>query len=221
VVAAGLALAIVLALLDAVRITSHGVALRRQPTYLSYSRIFVTQKGFPWGRLGSTTQSAAAVAGADRLTGLAAVYSQLVTTDPVRALMNREKPPVGTLEAAPVLDPVDSSASLPIISIAAYSSTPQKAMRLARAATDALVSYVGAQQAQNDIPESDRVQLQVVMRAEHAQLAKSPSPAMPIVIFLAVLLATVGLVFVLENLGVAPVVPPAVEAARRWVRSAA
>jgi capsular polysaccharide biosynthesis protein len=221
VVAAGLALAIVLALLDAVRITSHGVELRRQPTYLSYSRIFVTQKGFPWGRLGSTTQSAAAVGGAERLTGLAAVYSQLVTTDPVRKLMDREKPPAGTLEAAPVLDPVDASASLPIISIAAFSGTPAKAMRLARAATDALVSYVTTQQTQNRIPASDRVQLQVIMRAEHAKLAKSPSPAMPIVIFLAVLLATVGLVFLLENLGISRAASGPAEDARRFVRSAA
>lgn len=217
VVACGLALAIVLALLDAVRIDSHGIEYRHQPTYLSYARVFVTQQGFPWGRLDvSAPGSTGGVADPTRLTGLASVYSQLVTSDPVRARMARSHPPVGTIQAAPVLDPADSQSSLPIVSIAAFSSSAGNAMRLARDATRALVGYVGAQQTLNRIPAADRVQLQVVLRADHAQLEHRPSLAMPILIFLAVLAATCGLAFALENVAR----PSAAAARRRAMRSA-
>jgi hypothetical protein len=56
------------------------------------------------------------------------------------------------------------------------------------------------QQAQADIPDKQRVVLQVFSAARNATVVSGRKKTLPIVIFLSVLLATIGLAFVLENL---------------------
>jgi hypothetical protein len=207
-VAGGAVLGALLAFLAVARVNSHGVSWRQQPEYLSYSQVFVTQRGFPWGRLGVTDQSvtgatlpsgqSSQVADPGRLTSLAVVYSELVTSDAVRREMHKFKPPVGKLEAAPVLD-VTGHDPLPIVSIAGFSDTPQRAMKLAGSAAQGLVDYVAKQQRQNGIPVKDRVDLSIVVKADHAQLEQGRSIAMPAIVFLAVLGAAAALALVLEN----------------------
>lgn len=215
----GVVVALLLALLDVVRLGPHGVGYRRGETWVSYSHVFVTQQGFPWGRLGFSGGASNPVADPSRLVGLASVYSALVTSDAVRATMAPLHPPVGTLQAATLLDPSNTQSALPIVSIAAFSGTKQHAMRLARVATRALIGYVDTQQAASGIPARDRVELQVVMHADHAALFKGRSLAMPILVFVAVLLAAVGLAFGLENLGRSSLAEPS--DVQRRVRSAA
>jgi hypothetical protein len=215
----GLVLAVAMALMSTVRVTTHGLRYRQSPTYLSYARIFVTQKGFPWGRLGvaspatglgSESASAAAAAAAaatdqfadpSRLTSVATIYSSLVDTDAVRAIMLKKGPLRGTVQAAPVLDSQNNQ-PLPLISIAAYSDTPSHAVNLARRQTDALIQYVEEQQVTNRIPAYDRVSLTVVKEpgiGKDPVLARGRSKTLPIVVFLTVMVAFVGLAFILEN----------------------
>lgn len=205
----GLALAVVLAGLTLFRVGPHGLTYRRQETYLSYARLLVTQQGFPWGRLGVAPAAAPGVAldrRADpvpfadpgRLASLAQIYSNLADSDAVHALMQRFGAPPGTTEAAPLLD--TRADALPVISIAAHASTPRRAMALAAAESKALTRFIVAEQAANGIAPTDRVKLAQIMAPGHAALEKGRSLALPVVVFVAVLLGAFGLAFLLENL---------------------
>src|SRR5207247_6479648 len=97
---------------------AHGgpkLSYRQGQQWVSYTTLFVTQQGFPWGRsIISQGQggSAAASAGAAstgqfadpaRLASLAVLYAQLASSDPVRNIMLREGPLTGTIEADAIL----------------------------------------------------------------------------------------------------------------------
>jgi hypothetical protein len=205
----GLIVALGLTTLTMFRVSPKGLTYRQQETWISYSQVFVTQTGFPWGRLGVTDAGvtkpqpgdlSSQVADPGRLTSLAVIYSHLVTTDGVRSLMAPDHPPVGSLEAAPVLDAASGNEPLPIISIAAHSDSAKDAKRLAGAATKALVAYVERQQTRNAIPDKDRVDLVNVVRPDHAALEKGRSKAMPMIVFIVVMMATFALALVCENL---------------------
>jgi hypothetical protein len=71
---------------------------------------------------------------------------------------------------------------------------------LARRSSAALRGYLEEQQAANQVPDSDRVVLEEVLQARKAGIYQPRSKTMPIVIFLAVGFATMGLAFLLENL---------------------
>ncbi len=196
--AVGLVLAITLAALSFVRVGSGGIAYRNKEQWVSYQTLLVTQRGFTEGRTDAV--------GADpnRLAMLAVLYSQFTTADSVvRAVwphgLHGER-----LDAAPVLTLRGSSSAsaLPIISIAGFSDTPRRAQALTDRAARALATYVEQRQAANKIPDSKRVRLNTVATAANnaPKLWKGRSKALPLVIFLTVLIVTAGLAFVLENL---------------------
>jgi hypothetical protein len=212
VCAAGFALAVLLALLAVVRITPHGVAYRQSQLWSSTTRLGVTQQGFPWGRLfavspaanGTLTPTDASgkngipIADPNRFKDLAILYSELATSDPVRRLILRTGPIRGQITATPVV--VQDNQVLPLIDLTAVSTTPAKAIALAKHASNALASYIKKQQAQNAVPSTDRAVLQPILTPRKATVYRARSKTMAIVIFLAVMLVTIGLAFVLENL---------------------
>jgi hypothetical protein len=204
----GLVVAIGLSFLATFRVTSSGVAYRQSEVWSSTSRLGVTQQGFPWGRLfaqGASdltpAQQAARlgipIADPNRFKDLAFLYAALAVTDPVRQLMLRR----GSLDGEFTADPVigENGITLPLIDIIATGSTPQSAKALARRAAAALGTYVAQQQQANKVPASDRVILQSLLNAEKAEIVKSRSKTMAVVVFLAVMFAFVGLAFLLEN----------------------
>jgi hypothetical protein len=205
----GLLIGSCLAFLSVARVSSKGLEYRQSEEWLSYGRLFVTQKGFPWGRLGVesspttlTAPSSPQVADPGRLTSIAIIYSNLADSDPVRRLMLSGGPLYGKVQAAPVLDPQNNQ-PLPLISIAAFSDTPAHAVELAQRQTSALVRYVQRQQAANGIPTSDRVSLVLVKRpgtGADPRLAKGRPMTLALVSFLTVMVGFCGLAFVLENL---------------------
>jgi hypothetical protein len=75
-------------------------------------------------------------------------------------------------------------------------------MRLGNTAASVFRQYIVQQQVANRIPAKKRVVLQVITSANkhNTTLAAGRKKTTPIVIFLTVLLAAVGLAFVLENL---------------------
>jgi len=91
---------------------------------------------------------------------------------------------------------------LPLISIAAFSPAPGAAQHLADRTTRALTAYIAQRQEAAQVPVAARVELQPVKRAlSNAPVLWQPrSKALPIVIFLTALIATMGLAFILENL---------------------
>jgi len=197
-VAVGILAGMFLAILSVARISpsSPHLSYRKPQTFVSFSRLLVTQTGFPWARLNTGT-----VASADpsRFTGLAVVWSQLATSDAVHRILLRSGPLNGTVDAGAVLD-ANTQEPLPLISIAAFSDDPQAAVSLARLETRALLTFLDRQQKQNRIAAEDRVTLQPVAKPVAAKLYKARSNTLPVVIFLLMTIASIALAFVLENL---------------------
>lgn len=208
IVAVGLALAFLLSFFTLVRIGSAGISYRKAERWVSYETLFVTQRGFPWGRSvvptapsGTQEKPSQAYADPTRLSSLAILYSQLAVGDAVRQLMLKDGPIHGSIEAAPVLASQSSNGdALPLVSIAAFDSSPGAAITLATRAGDALRRYIVTQQETNDIAPADRVLLTVVKEPTTAKLFQGRSKTLPIVVFVAMLAATLALAFVLENL---------------------
>jgi len=238
----GFLLAVGLTFLSMFKVDSHrNVTYRAKEQWVSYATLFVTQKGFPWGRLpvdstgASTTAAPAAAAGAGlatrstaaaasstsstpqqapapdlgRLASLAVLYANLASGDAVRAIMLEKGPIVGRTESAPVSLTPGSNDVLPLISIAAISPTPAAAEELANREAAALQTYLKQQQKLEGTPPTDRVVLQLVSRADSAKVFATRSKTLPVVLFLTVIMATLGLTLVLENLRPRPRPAPA------------
>jgi hypothetical protein len=197
-VAVGLAVASVLALLSFTKVSfDNGVprlTYREPEDWVSYSTLFVTERGFPWGKL--STGGASGVDPA-RLTSLAVIYTQLALSDDVRKIVLRDGPIEGRIEAATVTAAKDDA--LPLVRIAALAPSAEKAQILAARETAALRAYISGQQRANTISAGNRVLLQVVSRPSAGTLYTARGKTRPIVVFLAVLIAFCALAFVLEN----------------------
>jgi hypothetical protein len=208
-VAAGLLLAISLAFLSIVKVTPDGLAYRQRQLWSADLRLLVTQRGFPEGRLyaQSPTQpgelttpngDASPVADPARFNTLAILYAELATSDPVRRLMSRGRPFLGRVIATPLRDD-QSGVLLPLIDIVAISDSPGAAARLARQNAAALSTFISEQQRLNDVPAADRVVVQTIVDPRRVALFQPRSKTMAMVVFLAVMFATIGLAFILEN----------------------
>lgn len=204
----GLMLAIALATLSLVRVSPERLTYRQSELWSSSTRLLVTQQGFPWGRLlaqdPSLSEEAAKslgipLADPNRLNNLTILYAELATSDPVLRLMRRAGPIRGKILVTPVVVQ-DGRYTLPLIDIVAIATSPRGAMKLAIRSANAFQTYLTQQQRVNNIPDADRVVVQQVLRPRGAKIFQPRSKTMPIVVFLAVMFATVGLAFLLENL---------------------
>ena len=71
---------------------------------------------------------------------------------------------------------------------------------LANEAARAFKDYLTRKQADAGIPPAQRVQVQINNRASDATLLAGRKKTTPVVIFLTIMLAAIGLAFILENL---------------------
>lgn len=206
---AGLLLAILLAFLSLAKVSFAGgspkVTYRKQQEYMGNASIFVTQKGYPWGRTifpvnpgpnGSYTTN---YADSGRFSQLASYYAQLAKSDAVRQLMLRQGPLHGSINAVAGFDQ-NTQANLPFVYVSGTSTTKAWAIALTNRAAQTIRDAIARQQAAAKIPEKQRVVLQIFSAARDASLVTTRKKTLPIVIFLSVFLATIGLAFVLENL---------------------
>jgi hypothetical protein len=206
-VVVGLLLALTVAILSTVRIGSDGVSYRQTELWSSQTRLGVTQNGFPWGRLlaGQATPDTTnrrgeiPIAEPGRFVDLAVLYAELATSDDVFRLIRKSGPMRGQVIATQLRSP-GSGAMLPLIELMAISSSPRNAVQLARRSSAALKTYVQEEQRANHVPISDRVVLEELLQARSAAVFQPRSKTLPVVIFLALMFATVGLAFLLENL---------------------
>ena len=189
-VVVGFVLALTLAFATLAKVSfAHGslsVSYRQQPTWQSTTRLLVTQKGSPWARSLLPTP-------ASTFPLRAIIYAQLINGTPIQQAVPRG----ASLKASAVTDPLTSTA-LPLIDVAGRASTRAEAARVAQAGADRFRSYIRDQQASSGVSLNQRVLLQVV--STQAQLVAGRKKTLAIVAFLAVMIATVGLAFVLENL---------------------
>ena len=208
-VATGFLLATILAAFSVLRVSADGIEYRDTELWQSTARVGITQSGFPWGRLFAQepnedeelkpTAPSIPVADPNRLNNLAVLYSELAMSDPVRRLMREEGPVRGRILATPLVRG-DNRIMLPLIDLTAISTTRQRAMELASRSARALERYVREKQAANLVPPADRVVIESIERPRRALIYQPRSMTMPVVVFLAVMLATSGLAFLLENL---------------------
>jgi hypothetical protein len=208
-VVAGLALAIALATLSVLRIGTDGVRYRDSRLWSANMKVEVTQRGCPECRLyaqysstGNDSTSTPVSPGQPvtdpaRLATLARYYAQLLTSDPVRMRADRSGV-TGKIIATPIRDD-QSGVILPYIDIVSISTTAEGAKKYAGASVRALGAYLLDLQRTNKVAAADRVIIEPIVVPEGATVFRPRPKTMPIVVFFAVMFATVGLAFVLEN----------------------
>jgi hypothetical protein len=207
-VAAGFLLAVTLAVLSVVRVNPGGspmVKYREDEQWASFSMLFVTQQGFPWGRLTSAAEAAAPAGKAafeseSRFADLAVLYAHLASSDQVRKLMREGGPVDGEIAAEPVMSSGTFSSALPLVRMIAIANTPEKSHALVIRATDAFRTFLAAEQGRHKIADDQRVLVTVLHRADEPELLAGRSMTLPIVVFMGVMILVSGLAFVLENM---------------------
>lgn len=195
-----------------VNVSSPHLAYRQSQQFSSEARVFVTQQGFPWGyaappTVSSTTpQTEAKLLGttqfADptRFPSLAVLYAYLAMSDPVKRILLQSGPVDGTIVAAPVVSTQSGyGTTLPLVAIDATGTTPVGAQALVIRATQAFRSFLETLQARNRIPAQNRVLLTVLTKADQPRLVKGRSKTLPLIVFITVITAVMGLAFLLEN----------------------
>jgi hypothetical protein len=198
-VALGLILSIALSVLSVAKVSSHGLSYRKPEVWQSSTTVLLTQHGFIWGRSVVPPTQAGGAGGPGWLSGLTALYAQFANSDQVKTLMLRDGASKNwTLTAAPVI-PSGSSSALPVVALAGLAYTPAGAVQATLVGRTAFLQYVKSQQAQAAIPNNERVDLQVLQNATPPVVVQPRKKTLPIVIFLAVISATIGLAFILEN----------------------
>lgn len=214
IVAVGLFLAFALSFLSYFKVSladgKPSVSHREAEVWRSDGTLFVTQPGFPWGRIVvfQDLPSADEEKGAksndppfgspDRFTELAILYSHLAQSDAVKRLIAADGPVNGSILAEPVAS--SDGDSLPLVGITAMADSPAGAVKLAERQVDAFTKYIAQEQERNGIPKNDRVIIEQVDQPRAAALEVPRKKTEPIAIFLAVCIATLGAAFVLENL---------------------
>lgn len=199
----GLALAATLAFLSFVNVSTSGrdhFRYREQQQWTAYSTLFVTQRGFQSGELNPTSTINPTNADPARFASLALLYAQFITSDAVRKLMEQKGPVHGTIEAAAITTSPGSTDALPLVSVAGTSTTPQAAKDLVARATDSFLTYVDQQQQASGTPADQRVVVNVLNQPGRLTLTRDRSKTLPIVVFLTVTMAAIGICFILENI---------------------
>lgn len=191
-------------------------AYRQGETYASHATLFVTQGGFPWGRSIpelENLESAVAPAPADattteepllpqfadatRFATLASLYAKLATSDAVGDIVGRSGPIDGRIEATAL---ATRDAAVPLIDLAGVADTKEGAVALTERAIRALQEFVRQRQDATAVLPENRVILTVIDRPADPELVEGRKLTRPIILFLAVVIVVVALVYVLESL---------------------
>ena len=187
---------------------------------MSVATLLVTEPDFPLGR--SVFEQEVPPVGSDqpqtytpkfapssRFIELANIYAELVTGDDVRELMLRGRAdPRRRRGHSARGDERLGCARFRCSAIRGLASTPEGAISVAQRANDAFRRSSSTEQDRGGIPADQRVVLTEVRQPSPATtvLLEGRSKTVPIVVFLTVMLAVVGLAFILENLR--PARPP-------------
>lgn len=217
-VSLGIVLAVLLGLLAVFRVGSHRVTFRKQETWKSAETLLLTQKGFPWGRsvypyvLDKKTGQlipSSFFANPTRFTDLAVFYAEVAESGTIRSFAFPRGLPAGeTYSAAPVVNSVGGqlvgaqpiTQIVPLIEIDGYAATPAGARSIAARVSRALRTYVQRSQRGASIPRKQRIVVQVLSAAQKPTLARKRPLTLAIAVFVGVVVVTLLLAFLLENL---------------------
>jgi len=163
--------------------------------------LLLTQPGFPYGR--SEIPSTAPGTVPPQYTNLASLtdlYSQFANSDEVKRLMHQEgAPKTWTISALPAV-PTIQGGNLPVIVLSGHANSASASVSAVVYGRQALNEYVQRQQQLAKIPHNQRITLQIVQAATEPAVFAPRKKTLPIVVFLAVTILTIGLAFILENL---------------------
>jgi hypothetical protein len=96
--------------------------------------------------------------------------------------------------------PTVSGSTLPVIALSGQAPSARDSVAAAAAGMRAFIAYVARQQQAAAIPKAQRIDIHVLKRSTVPVVIEPRSKTLPIIVFLSVLIAVVGLAFVLENL---------------------
>jgi hypothetical protein len=189
----GLVAAFILATLSMVRVHGTKLSYRQSQVYQSDATLTVNGPRSPFGK---GTPPAGPANPGDWLSQLAMYYAQRAQDDEVQRQI-----PVGGFErlvtAAPVMDASGRNAQ-PFITVSGASTSAKDAVRTAHRGAELLIAYVEKLSAAT--PLSQRAVLSISTDARKPVVIQPRKKTIPIFIFLVVLIATIGLIMVLENM---------------------
>jgi hypothetical protein len=184
---------------------------RGEETWMSVSRLLVTQEGFPEGRV---TLPAAATdpkqraandglqfADPARFQGLASLYAVLANSDQVRSRL-AQRPERDQITAL-VVDPdgPGSLSSLPVIELSTLASSAAAARKLNVDTVAALRGVLSEQQNDNKIDSASRVRLDSLDFPSAPILVTGRSHMASLVVFMIALLSAIGFAQLIEAVG--------------------
>ena len=178
-----------LAIFSVARVSSGGLSYRSDEVWQSTTTLLLTRKGHTF----------AAPTSYSPLTDL---YSQLANSDAVRRSMLKAGAAKNwKITATPVPPTFNPGAVLPVISLAGEAPTPREAIKATVLGRQAFLNYVSRQKGSAGI--------EVLQNATKPKLSVPRSKTLPIIVFLAMLSATIALAFILENIRPARATAPA------------
>jgi hypothetical protein len=208
----GFLLAVLLGILATFKPSGSGLKWRTEAVYSTKSRLFVTQPGFPWGRVtlpGAVNgQQSAAPTPQDKANGvdfadparfsnLAIVYAYLAQSDQVRELI-RPLPKPGQINV--VWQATGSGDALPLLELTSKANTAEGAKVLNTKAIKAMKGYLSSQLDASNVPAGQRVEIQVLNPPQVGKLESGRTPTLSVVAFVLIMVGTLLLLYVLENL---------------------
>jgi hypothetical protein len=197
IVLAGVLLALVLAALAYGRPSLAGghpsLTPRAAQVWQSESQLLISQAGFPYRQAAESSNLA------QPLGNLSPIYANLANGNIVQDQIHSQLGPIGSVKASEDIDAAASS-FLPFVNLVATAPTRSGATRLAHGAAVIFLAYVARQQALASIPPKSRIQLSLVESGASAKLVEGQKLSVPILVFLAVMVAILTMVFVRENL---------------------
>jgi hypothetical protein len=164
------------------------------------SVLFLTQQGFPAGRAVASANDPSG--DQSRFSNLAVLYSELATSDRVRAIAEKSGKISRQVVAEPVIYTIGQYATpvvLPMVQISVTAPTAAQAVREAERMSRALQEYVTSGQLGAKIRPKNRVLLTQSRSATDPLMISGPSKAVPIVIFALLLGLTFMIVFAYDN----------------------
>ncbi|MBN1529101.1 MAG: hypothetical protein JW895_08570 [Thermoleophilaceae bacterium] len=204
VLAAGLALGVLLAVLAAFQVPSFSP--RGSETWTSESSLLITQAGGPEFRTLAGAPDAAAPSGdtgdlefadPDRLSALASLYAQLATGDRVRRQLP-EKPKPAQIEAIALEG--NASTQLPVVKLTTEAGSGPAARALNEHTVDALQNVVRDEQSRNAIPAGQRIRIDQINAPADPVKTAGRSHTASILAFLLCALGAVALAHLLAAL---------------------
>jgi capsular polysaccharide biosynthesis protein len=201
-VLSGFVVALALALLSYVRVSPDGLTYRNPEIWSNEATLILSAPSHPELR-----SELPPTADPNRFTNLVEQYAEFATSDAVMSSLRKqhlvsrksEKSGAATITATPVASLINGAIT-PLLKITGMATSPLAATRLTIRATDTFIDVARTDQIQAKVPESQRVELRIVKRAEVPKLVGPRSKTTFIIILLAGLTLTVGAAFLRENL---------------------